>query len=422
MRTPIIELLFIQSKRTSRPHRREALFSDLTKIVFLYYDSHGTEQRTSASSALGEDGSNRLVPFFMGIGSPGVASLSLPLRRFAMLFPKVSFLVSSAVASVVLMSASANGWLEDAAPVALKQRALQRMQLFEPEQPKSIEATRPWQFAQASPLSLWWLNDAADEAVSEKAESLSPSDQAHLPPQPQPSHPAALSYFSEVAFTGEFNNVVPMIRKWEEDVRIRVHGQPRAADLQTLNRVVAELNGLIDGVEIGFVDVEGATQFVAQSSESLLSRAPLVQAKGVQKLAAHRKIGAKVEPKEPANFDVFFVPESQFSRYEPSYLPPNYGFFWAWSDSRGSLRQAKVLISSDSISQQERSHLIREELTQALGLMQDSYRHADSIFYQNWTTTTQFSALDQQLIKMLYRSDILPGMSQRQALKVLQSP
>lgn len=289
------------------------------------------------------------------------------------------------------------------------------------------------------------------EAIAEKplaAKALQPNSQKRATLIPGR---AALNYFSEVAFTGEFSQTVPMIRKWEDDIRIRVHGHPSAADLKTLTQVAEELNGLIKGVTITLVNAEGlvdteeghtdeqATPISAAHAPETLNpgtlqpstppsrRTKLEHAKSTLEKNHLSKRLDRSTPLEhddalATNFDIFFVPESQFSRYEPSYLPTNYGFFWAWSDEQGYLRKAKVLISSTSISQRERSHLIREELTQALGLMQDSFSHKDSIFYQDWTATTKFSALDQQLIQMLYRPDILPGMSQRQALKVLQSP
>ncbi|NJR71185.1 MAG: DUF2927 domain-containing protein [Synechococcales cyanobacterium CRU_2_2] len=70
---------------------------------------------------------------------------------------------------------------------------------------------------------------------------------------PGPPKRAALKYFAEIAFTGEFNRVVPMTRKWQEDIRIQVHGSPTRADRATLAQVVEELNGLIDGVELSVV-------------------------------------------------------------------------------------------------------------------------------------------------------------------------
>jgi hypothetical protein len=47
-------------------------------------------------------------------------------------------------------------------------------------------------------------------------------------------------------------------------------------------------------------------------------------------------------------------------------------------------------------------HLLREELTQSLGLFNDSYKYDNSIFYQGWTTTTEYAPIDRELIDMLY--------------------
>jgi hypothetical protein len=47
-------------------------------------------------------------------------------------------------------------------------------------------------------------------------------------------------------------------------------------------------------------------------------------------------------------------------------------------------------------------HLLREELTQALGLSNDSYDYPESIFYQGWTETTEYTELDKDVIRMMY--------------------
>jgi hypothetical protein len=49
-------------------------------------------------------------------------------------------------------------------------------------------------------------------------------------------------------------------------------------------------------------------------------------------------------------------------------------------------------------------HLLREELTQSLGLFNDSWEYPESIFYQGWTTTTEFAPIDRELIDMLYNN------------------
>jgi len=48
-------------------------------------------------------------------------------------------------------------------------------------------------------------------------------------------------------------------------------------------------------------------------------------------------------------------------------------------------------------------HLIREEITQCMGLFNDSWKYPNSIFYQGESKTTRYSKLDEEIIKKLYR-------------------
>ena len=115
-----------------------------------------------------------------------------------------------------------------------------------------------------------------------------------------------------------------------------------------------------------------------------------------------------------------FAPESEFRSIDPNYQPTNYGFFWVWWGSDNRLVRSRILISSTDISQDARSHLIREELTQSLGMMNDSWRYPESIYYQGWTRTREYAPIDRAVIEMLYRDEIEPGMSEDEALTVLR--
>jgi hypothetical protein len=220
---------------------------------------------------------------------------------------------------------------------------------------------------------------------------ISPSLSRPVAPQPSSFLHSAIStpgeytqeqirYFMEVAIGAEYSNVksAAKVRKWQEDLRIQVLGTPTNADLETLKTVVSEINELTNGT-----------------------------------------IRLQLVTTNP-NVTIHFAPEWKFKQLEPNYQPINYGYFWTqWNND--TITSANILITSKQVTQKERSHLIREELTQALGLMQDSNRYADSMFYQPWTDVTQYSSLDRALIKMLYNPEIRPGMSQAQAIGVLNS-
>ena len=51
-----------------------------------------------------------------------------------------------------------------------------------------------------------------------------------------------IDYFMEIALGAEFGDIVPVIKKWEDDVRIKIKGIPTQEDLQSITTVVDELN------------------------------------------------------------------------------------------------------------------------------------------------------------------------------------
>jgi hypothetical protein len=184
------------------------------------------------------------------------------------------------------------------------------------------------------------------------------------------------AYFEEISLGSEYTRSSERIVKWAGSMVIRVHGAPLDADLQTLEQVAGEINEIL----------------------------------GFQKV----RIGTT-----GANVDLWFAPSSEFARLEPRYVAPNAGFVSVGWDSGGRINRGRVLISSTGLTQRQRDHLIREEVTQALGLLRDSYRYPESIFYQGWSETTEYAAIDRVLIRMLYRDEIQAGMTRPVVRSVL---
>ncbi|MBF2084952.1 DUF2927 domain-containing protein [Thermoleptolyngbya sp. C42_A2020_037] len=199
-------------------------------------------------------------------------------------------------------------------------------------------------------------------------------------PAPLAITQADIDYFTEVALGSEWGNNAPLIRRWNTNLRIRVTGTRTAEDDATIRQVMQELNELLNG-------------------------------SGVQLVRDDRN----------PNVEIIYAPESQFRQLEPNYVPGNLGFFWVrWNNS--VINYARILITNTNrVTQRERSHLLREELTQVLGLMRDSNRYPNSIFYQGWTDVTEYAEIDRTLIRMLYHPQLRPGMTQSQAVAVLQT-
>ena len=188
----------------------------------------------------------------------------------------------------------------------------------------------------------------------------------------------AIDYFAEVALGAEFGDGSQRIRKWASDVRVEVRGNPTEADEAALNQVLSDLNALISGIEV-------------------------------------RRVEASPD------VTIHFAPESEFSSLEPNYVPVNLGFFWVNWRSSGEIFRANILITTEGVTPQERAHLIREELTQSLGLMRDSNRYPESIFFQGWTDVTRYTDLDKAVIEILYRPEIRLNMTRAQALDALNA-
>jgi len=199
-------------------------------------------------------------------------------------------------------------------------------------------------------------------------------------PAVQPLSPQTLDYFLDISLRSEYGPSDEHIKKWMQPIRIMVHGAPTPEDLVALQTTIAELNVMTGDVF-----------------------SPGLAAPG-------------------ANYDIYFIPEADFVQYDPGYVPTNFGFCQVWWNGAFHIISAVVLVSSDQITQQDRSHLIREELTQSLGLLNDSMLYPDSIFYQGFTEISAYSAMDVDLIRTLYRPDVLPGMTRNQATAVLSNP
>jgi len=174
-------------------------------------------------------------------------------------------------------------------------------------------------------------------------------------------------YFLDIALGAEYGVGDFRIKKWVDDLRIEVKGEPTFEDRRELNQVIGELNELLGGnLNVSLVESGG-------------------------------------------NVDFHFLPHSRFYEYEPSGLVFTNGFFWNWWNYAGEIYRGRVVIGSDRISQPLRNHLIREELTQLLGLMNDSMKYPESIFYQGHSEVQSFTELDKAVIRMLYNSSLKPG-------------
>ena len=125
-----------------------------------------------------------------------------------------------------------------------------------------------------------------------------------------------------------------------------------------------------------------------------------------------------VSREEDSNVQFWFVPLKQLGDFLPGYVEGNWGYFhlnyYNWM-----IREAQVGIATDVTDQKARNHLIQEEFTGALGLLNDHFLYSDSILYQPWTTVQQPSEVDWLMLNILYSPRLSPGMDKDKIHSIL---
>ncbi|MEL6388957.1 MAG: DUF2927 domain-containing protein [Bacteroidota bacterium] len=180
-------------------------------------------------------------------------------------------------------------------------------------------------------------------------------------------------YFGEVALGFEFGSASRITRKWRDTIRFSITGNITAELQIELDRIVQELNSLItDGFYIDPEPVDDGN-----------------------------------------NVTMFFGTGEEFAeRYSPaaSFVNSNTGLFFVNFDQDDYISWATMWVDSRQLSGNAAKHILREELTQLLGLARDSNRYVDSIFYEQWSTVTMYTTLDREIIRMLYHPMMTTGL------------
>lgn len=194
-----------------------------------------------------------------------------------------------------------------------------------------------------------------------------------------------VSYFKEVALGFEFGNASKITRKWgNNDMKIFVGGTPTKALNSELSKVVSELNILTgDNFKI---------EVTTDSSAS--------------------------------NFYVFFGSGDQYTAIFPSQksnAESNWGLFSIFWNGSNDITRGYMYVDIFRAEPIAQRHLLREELTQSLGLARDSDKYIDSIFQQKWTLVTDYNKIDKELIRLLYHPRVTSGFTAQQVETILKT-
>jgi hypothetical protein len=194
-----------------------------------------------------------------------------------------------------------------------------------------------------------------------------------------------ISYFNEIALGFEFGNASEITRRWETDVNIFVAGVPSEPLTTELDLIINELNELIStNVQLSIV---------SNQSES--------------------------------NYFLFLGDHISYSSLYPeiaSVAVNNWGLFSVYWNASQEINRAHMYVDTERANLLEQRHLLREELTQSLGLAKDSDRYNNSIFSGSFSVkTTNYSAVDAELIRLLYHPDMKIGLGSGSVEAVLRA-
>ena len=124
-----------------------------------------------------------------------------------------------------------------------------------------------------------------------------------------------------------------------------------------------------------------------------------------------------------SNYYIFLGEGAEYGEKFPSQAPlvaNNWGLFSVYWDISNHIYKGNMYVDITRANLAESKHLLREELTQSLGLAKDSDRYPTSIFQQSWTATTEFAAIDRDVIRLLYHPQMPVGLNETQTAEVLR--
>lgn len=154
----------------------------------------------------------------------------------------------------------------------------------------------------------------------------------------------------------------PIIR-WDQDINIYLAGTISKSNKKEIIKVIIELNRLIKPIKINLV-----------------------------------------QKPERANSFVYFGSLKGFnsSVYTEKKLTNDYLGHFHIKTFQQEIQKSTIYINTAKATLKRQKHIIREELTQSLGLINDAYDYPNSIFYQGYSETKGFTEMDKALIQLLY--------------------
>ena len=170
-----------------------------------------------------------------------------------------------------------------------------------------------------------------------------------------------LGLYNKVISQVEYGNKKKGVKKWNNNLNIYINNPEQKKLVKEFEKIKNEINILSNSVKI-----------------------------------------VRVYKKSEANFTIYFSDRYEYSSKEEvplKYLMNNFGFLWVYWSARNVIYKGSMYVDISRVKSDEcKKHLLREELTQSLGMMNDIDKDG-SIFNQNWECTTNYLDFDRKIIR-----------------------
>ena len=190
-------------------------------------------------------------------------------------------------------------------------------------------------------------------------------------------------YLIEISLGSEFGGTSSVIRKWNKNIQIYLMHPDESALVAEFENIIQEINALSSSIKL------------------------------------HR-----TEQESAADFFILFTDGAEYAAFEPNasdFVVHNRGLVWIYWNGQSEITHGSMYVDVRKVLDEDcRKHLLREELTQGLGLLNDSFKYPTSIFQQNWTCTPFYADIDRELLEIFLRSEVKPGMNRETLTAVFE--
>ena len=191
-----------------------------------------------------------------------------------------------------------------------------------------------------------------------------------------------LDYYCEVALDSEFGDSDGKVHRWTEPVSLYVCPSEDAEKYDDfLKEHIKFLNGIDEFPGIIFTDSPDAAALTLE-----------------------------------------FVTAEKMKTVTGSGKGEAYGFTRiSWYNKDGRIFKGNIyIVREEDCSEADVKHTLTEETVQAMGLMNDSLKYPDSIFYQDYSEICEISEIDAVLLRMHYSEYVTAGMNENQVRETVR--